>query len=119
MPEEAICLIGENKIAEEPEMRSLSLAEAPPIVSTGLCSTCNNSSTCVHLSSRGPVLSCELFDDRSFSPVKDKRMVTAGGDRLPAEAPNGFMGLCLNCDGRETCVLAGRNEGVWHCEQYH
>ncbi|HTS66225.1 MAG TPA: hypothetical protein VMS37_25420 [Verrucomicrobiae bacterium] len=29
-----------------------------------------------------------------------------------------FLGLCSNCDNRETCVYPKPEGGVWRCEEY-
>ncbi len=88
----------------------------------GLCSTCNNASSCTFpRDPNKPVVHCEEFDIGEPSPVK-----TAGKDRsspTQSYAPKGkdvteFMGLCSNCENRETCTFPKPEGGVWHCEEY-
>jgi hypothetical protein len=88
----------------------------------GLCSTCNNAPDCTFpRHPHEPVFHCEEFDSGEPSAVKitDK-------DRSPPTHLYGdkerdstkFMGLCSNCEDRETCVFPKPEGGVWHCEEY-
>ena len=83
-------------------------------VHAGLCSTCNNAPSCFHRARRGVAQYCELFDNFVADPVNDP----------PVSAPpvrthsNGYQGLCMNCDHRETCRPLQSEGGVWHCENY-
>lgn len=36
-------------------------------------------------------------------------------DETPVEPA---IGLCLNCEHRDTCTLPRLEGGVWHCEEY-
>jgi len=29
-----------------------------------------------------------------------------------------FLGLCVNCEDRETCIYPKPEGGVWRCEEY-
>lgn len=81
-----------------------------------LCSTCNDSQTCVRRAHHGkPVWQCEEFDDFQ-SPSKVKVLRTAAaGETKPSKS---LQGLCTNCDNREICVIPKADAGVWHCEEY-
>ena len=91
----------------------------------GLCCTCNNAPTCVYRRLRGrDALFCELFDNYVPSPNggRGRAVAEATVDTVvPAsEEPGGrvYVGLCVNCENRETCRLPRPKEGVWHCEEY-
>jgi len=92
----------------------------------GLCLTCNNAAACA--SSRDsdkPVFHCEGFDDYEHSPPKvlakqdslHDAFATDRGSTRALDADN-FMGLCKNCDERDSCKLTEPEGGVWHCEEY-
>ncbi|MCP4685112.1 MAG: hypothetical protein GY867_06630 [bacterium] len=121
MTEQATCVVEKNEdIQEYPEMRVADLAAPQPWVSAGLCSTCNNASTCAYFSSRGPVQDCELFDDRSLPTGGDIKLAAIGSAVGELPAPDiQVKGLCMNCEEREVCVHADPNPGIWHCEQFH
>ena len=89
--------------------------------SAGLCSTCNNSSTCVHREFRGrDAQYCEMFDIGNGSrPSHSATLVTAvkPDDRRKGRQAE-LKGLCVNCENRDTCILPKAESGVWHCEEY-
>jgi hypothetical protein len=84
--------------------------------SWGLCMTCNNDSTCTRRKGvKLPVLFCEEFDgwmprdmDNGPAPVFEDEVTD----------PDTTMGLCCNCENRDSCVLQDSPGGVWHCEEY-
>jgi len=84
----------------------------------GLCSTCNNSTTCVHREYRGrDAQFCEMFDcSNGASHPPSVGLVTP--TMRDASEQAGLKGLCVNCENRETCTLPRAETGVWHCEEY-
>jgi len=84
----------------------------------GICSTCVHLENCEHRrKTTGPIWFCEDFDD--YVPEKAERKIKPAGTP-PQPDPNDdkFMGLCVNCDHRFTCVNAKQPGGVWFCEEY-
>jgi hypothetical protein len=91
----------------------------------GLCSTCNNASTCIYpRDSKRPVLQCEEFDGYAVPPdrttvngilAKSRSQVTSGAEVKDSVE---YKGLCRNCENRKTCTFPKPEEGVWHCEEY-
>ncbi|MDI6808656.1 MAG: hypothetical protein QME66_06720 [Candidatus Eisenbacteria bacterium] len=61
------------------------------------------------------------------NPKRSTRTKTGGTRRaaVPCPKPRGkkketakYMGLCMNCEERETCTFLKTHGGVWHCEEY-
>ncbi len=90
---------------------------------SGLCSTCKDAPVCTFPGiPQTPVWQCEEFagyenpsgksapidpeNASGFSPHREER----NSDR--------HKGLCVICDGRETCMFPKPPGGVWHCEEY-
>jgi len=51
----------------------------------------------------------------------EARTAPDNGDGLARQQHNDcgpFLGLCVNCEDRETCVYPKPDGGVWHCEEY-
>lgn len=82
----------------------------------GLCSTCNNRSSCVYREKRGKdAIYCEMFDCCSNG---NRDSTTEDRMAVDKKASSEYKGLCANCVHRETCVLHRPEGGVWHCEEY-
>ena len=90
--------------------------------SQGICSTCNNASTCTYLKkAKQPVLQCEEYD--GYAPSQEKAYKKG---ILPTDVLSGvnekesgkFKGLCVDCENRKTCTFEKPEAGVWHCEEY-
>ncbi len=84
---------------------------------TGLCSNCNHRQTCCYLERASqPILHCEEFfahtPETTRSTTQVRTRTDGGGD------VDKFNGLCVNCDFRLDCKNAGKEGGVWHCEEY-
>lgn len=87
----------------------------------GLCSTCKHYSSCTFPKcSDSPKLFCEEFEcagascsgvEIGIAPAKSPEVLTG----LSAEQ---FLGLCVNCEIRESCSHAKLTGGVWFCEEY-
>jgi hypothetical protein len=83
----------------------------------GLCSTCNDITTCTSRKNwQGPVFFCEEFDCHACStnPTAAPKVVSTAPPRVVGR----WGGLCVNCDHREECALPRHEGGVWHCEEY-
>ena len=85
-----------------------------------LCTTCNDTNLCKP-NSRRPVLFCEEFDD--YQPLPEKESISETDSKTKTVINSEieeykFLGLCINCDFRESCPLAKTEGGIWHCEEY-
>jgi hypothetical protein len=92
---------------------------------TGLCPTCNNLPTCVFFATRGPVHTCELFEDyqppRRPNPRKTEECQSRSIAAMTSEALDNVLaltGLCVNCELRHVCTFPAPPGGVWRCEEY-
>ncbi|MEW5922915.1 MAG: hypothetical protein AB1746_02910 [Candidatus Zixiibacteriota bacterium] len=92
--------------------------------STGLCSTCNNISTCFFRAKRGfDAVYCETFNGL-YTPTSgdnSRDLNTANTGKADSESGGGaapLKGLCVNCADRDCCALPKPEGGVWHCEEY-
>lgn len=95
------------------------------VMPAGLCSTCNNASTCIYRARRGfDALYCDMFDDYTAPSARVSGHLgakpIAASAKVGARKPvsNSYKGLCVNCENRESCTLPRPDEGVWHCEEY-
>ena len=86
-----------------------------------LCSTCKHASTCTFpRDPQRPSFYCEEFEIESV-PAKrkaeeDKLQPTASF--VTAEESGSLIGLCSDCENRQTCVFPKPEGGIWHCEEY-
>jgi hypothetical protein len=91
------------------------------IIYPRLCSTCKHASTCTFLGDpQRPSFYCEEFEIESV-PAKrkteeDKLQPTASFGT--AEESGSLIGLCRDCENRQTCVFPKSEGGIWHCEEY-
>lgn len=92
---------------------------------TGLCVTCKNGLIC-KLSYRNstPVLQCNEFEIIEYkslrAPMKKesaRRMRNPREDRENDDRGK-YLGLCTNCEVRDSCCLTKPPSGVWHCNEY-
>ena len=103
----------------------------------GICITCNHRPSCLSFQNslriQSPVLQCEEFEDYPPSeeafdvdpPSKNENVLrTASGASSVNDGDNDekikerSMGLCINCESRESCMFPVPAGGVWHCEEY-
>lgn len=71
----------------------------------GLCSTCALSNDCLHrMATNKTIVQCGMYQLRE--------------DTNASKLISTQKGLCINCGKVDTCQLPGKNEGVWHCEEY-
>ena len=91
----------------------------------GLCSTCVGAETCTYPRDLSrPVLQCEEFEGIEAGPRRNHDVAISVpvharvSTRVEADTAGPIMGLCSNCECRETCVYPKREGGVWRCEEY-
>jgi len=91
----------------------------------GLCATCRNASGCTFpRDSRRPVLLCDEYEPVASALKSDgckgKPQSNAPICRPQLKDDDSWkrMGLCVNCEGRDTCTFPKPEGGVWHCEEY-
>ena len=89
---------------------------------SGLCAACKNETCCIYTRDPDkPVLNCEEFEMalRVDPPRRDDSFLeNLLSSPATGEGPAKMMGLCSNCDDRETCIYPKPEGGVWHCEEY-
>jgi hypothetical protein len=64
-----------------------------------------------------PVVQCEEFEIE----VTPAPPATGAASRVapkPDRNRRKYLGLCENCESRETCGFPRPDGGVWHCEEY-
>ena len=99
----------------QPERRVITMESFE--IDKSICSTCIHIESCEHYQTcRQPIWFCENFD--CAVPGNTEQRVESVVPAPPTPPENGFMGLCINCDHRETCINAKKPGGVWHCEEY-
>jgi len=83
----------------------------------GLCANCLHAPECRYFDKNSkPVIFCEEFCYEQGSQVMDAQQAKTG--EKPGAQENGGMGLCVNCENRDTCKLNMDKSSVWHCEEY-
>ena len=90
----------------------------PPRPYRDLCSTCIHAEACGSRSSpERPILFCELFE--VFVAIPTAAPMTAPPERpASGQGAGQHRGLCVNCENREECTMAGPEGGIWHCGEY-
>ncbi len=85
-------------------------------LSWGLCMTCNSNSVCTRREGiKLPVLFCEEFDDSTVEILERPSLLSMADEN---DVLDRTMGLCYNCESRDSCTLQSSPGGVWHCEEY-
>ena len=87
----------------------------------GLCSTCRHASTCtLPRDPERPSFYCEEFEIESVparrKPEEDKPRPAVSF--VAPEESDSLIGLCYDCENRQTCAFPKAEGGVWHCEEY-
>ena len=83
----------------------------------GICAACKYGDECVFMAdSEGLILQYEQFEP--WFPAPEARQAPARARKLPGKERNGYAGLCVNCENRETCTYPKPEGGVWRCEDY-
>jgi hypothetical protein len=84
-------------------------------LASGLCLNCRVAATCMYVRQRGgAVWHCDEYQEGGAEPVASLVEEVRPEPKVEARA----MGLCANCDVRDTCTLPRPQGGVWHCEEY-
>ena len=91
----------------------------------GVCSNCRHADTCGNRRSNEllghAVWMCEEheleLETNEHLPGREDA-VRPEVVNTPNALPERSLGLCINCDLRETCTLPSAPGGVWHCEEY-
>lgn len=86
-----------------------------------LCSSCRHAAGCTFQKDpQIPSFYCEEFEiDPGLLAEKAelKKSVSAASPKTEADSGE-FIGLCSNCDHRNTCNFEKPEGGIWHCEEY-
>lgn len=90
---------------------------------SGLCSSCINASNCTYpRSASRPVAQCAEFQGfpnrKKDNSIKNISKSNNPGIHCKKENPNINLGLCRNCEIRNTCKFPKPEGGIWHCEEY-
>ncbi|MFC1563648.1 hypothetical protein ACFL6G_01870 [candidate division KSB1 bacterium] len=89
----------------------------------GLCPYCKHSTECTFpRDPECPVYHCEEFDDdipddKKIAIITDKSTFEKNLYESPRPEIKG-LGLCSNCEHRESCTFPKSEGGVWRCEEY-
>ena len=88
----------------------------------GLCSTCKNASFCAFPRDPDkPVFYCEEFEIEKAAAtrtIRKERPQATESCVTEGKGSSEFIGLCNDCENRQTCVFPRPEGGVWHCEEY-
>ena len=102
-----------------------SVSELDP--SIGLCVNCKYGTECTFCgSSDNPKLFCEEYECMGAScsepepgiTVVSSEPVTTGEAITIEQHARTYLGLCVNCDNRESCCHTAHAGGIWYCEEY-
>jgi len=92
------------------------------IIYRGLCSTCKHAPTCTFPRDlQRPAFYCEEFEIEiapSGKTAGDGTLQSTTSFSASAEESAELIGLCSDCESRQTCVFPKPEGGVWHCEEY-
>jgi hypothetical protein len=98
------------KIADTPRRSS----EARAATLGGLCTNCEHLEDCTYASPVNETWFCEEFSFARPEPLAPA--VQAAAPEAEETAPH--LGLCMNCDLRDTCTFPKPPGGVWFCGEY-
>jgi len=84
---------------------------------TGLCVNCLHAPECGYFNKDlKPVIFCEEFCYEEGCQVMNAQQIKT--PEKPGAQEYGCMGLCVNCENRDTCKLNRGKSSVWYCEEY-
>jgi len=96
-------------------------AAGAEIPASSLCCNCMYAQSCTHRRRSGqPVTHCEEHAVDAAQPLNE-RPASACEPPVASEAEDSareLLGLCSNCEQRQTCRLPKPEGGIWHCEEY-
>ena len=82
-----------------------------------LCPTCMHVDDCVLFSNgERPAWHCEEFVAVGAPPREARPAATSAMAATLQEQKH--LGLCVNCEDRETCTFPRPEGGVWRCNEY-
>jgi hypothetical protein len=85
----------------------------------GLCQTCKHAEYCIYIRNDGPpVLQCEEFEVDGGPEAESLDVHANESTRPDVTSEKRLLGLCSNCEHRDTCRFPKPEGGVWHCEEY-
>ena len=87
----------------------------------GLCSTCKHAPTCTFpRDPQGVAFYCEGFEIEGTPAKKNVGEIApqSTASFAVAEDSAGLVGLCGDCENRQTCIFPRPEGGIWHCEEY-
>jgi glutaredoxin len=91
----------------------------------GLCYYCKFADECdFPRHPEQPVTNCDEFevsDTLSQEIQKENQSLykySSKWDEIGEANKGNLLGLCRNCERRNTCTFPKREGGVWHCEEY-
>ncbi len=88
----------------------------------GLCTTCRHAPTCTFPADvQRPAFYCEEFEIEIVPARKtfeDSASHSTTSSIAVAEDSSELIGLCSDCEARQTCVFPKHEGGIWHCEEY-
>ncbi|HEV2446671.1 MAG TPA: hypothetical protein VGS58_12135 [Candidatus Sulfopaludibacter sp.] len=89
------------------------------IAAAGVCAACKHDPGCIYEnSSETTILQCEQFE-LAFPELAAHASATGRRERYSEfDGPNGFAGLCSNCENRWNCIYPKPEGGVWRCDEY-
>jgi len=99
------------------------MAQTPAL--TGLCVTCKNGLIC-GLSYRNPtpVLQCNEFEIIEYKSLRasrkreSARRMRDSREDMRKDDRGKYLGLCANCELRDSCCFTKPLSGIWHCNEY-
>lgn len=89
----------------------------------GICSTCIYLKSCaLRPACDQAIFHCEEFECNEVGPRVNAPHIVASNPALAAaekpEQDRKHLGLCINCDHRDTCTFTRPEGGVWRCNEY-
>ena len=88
----------------------------------GLCSTCRHAPNCTYPGDvQRPAFYCEEFEIEITAAKNTSEYgisETTASSTAVAEESTELIGLCNDCESRQTCVFPKPEGGIWHCEEY-
>lgn len=86
---------------------------------SGICAICKYAPTCIYPKDpERPVLLCEVFEAYTPRTIRRNGSLTTVAQIAEKNDSLQYVGLCANCEKRETCIYPKPEGGVWRCEEY-